>query len=362
MSLGKSWDHMMTKQQIEAAADVLWDHWRNGRRTPGLPETMRPSTREEGYAIQAQLERRSAFPLFGWKIAATSQAGQAHIAVDGPLGGRLLRERVHDGGERLPFGENHMRVAEAEFAFRMARDLAPRAAPYSADDVLAAVATLHPAIEVPDSRYEDFTVVGAAQLIADNACAHDFVLGRPAPADWRSIDLAAHRVSGSVTGKLRRAGVGGNVLGDPRTALTWLVNELSWLQLTLYAGEVVTTGTCLVPLPIEPGDRVRADFGDSAASRCVSAAEALAGRGFLLLSPRASQLIPLSTKPPALPALRDRESRRAHARLVLAVVGSRAGDAGVRSSRRYSLPAISPLLPSKYRQAGLPIGSGTVSA
>ena len=34
---------------------------------------------------------------------------------------------------------------------------------------LAAVATLHPAIEVPDSRYDDFTRVGAPQLIADNA-------------------------------------------------------------------------------------------------------------------------------------------------------------------------------------------------
>jgi 2-keto-4-pentenoate hydratase len=218
-------------------------------------------TREAGYAIQAQLERRSAFPLFGWKIAATSEAGQAHIAVDGPLGGRLLRERVCESGARIPFGENHMRVAEAEFAFRMARDLAPRTAPYSVDEVLAAVATFHPAIEVPDSRYEDFTAVGAAQLIADNACAHDFVLGRSATADWRSIDLAQHPVNAGVVGKLRRQGFGANVLGDPRTALTWLANELSSLHLTLRAGEVVTTGTCLVPLPIEPGDRVVADFG-----------------------------------------------------------------------------------------------------
>jgi 2-keto-4-pentenoate hydratase len=155
-----------------------------------------------------------------------------------------------------------MRVAEAEFAFRIARDLAPRQAPYSVDEVLAAVATLHPAIEVPDSRYDDFTAVGAAQLIADNACAHDFVLGRPAPAGWRSFDLATHAVSGSVAGRHQRHGLGANVLGDPRTALTWLVNELSRLHLTLRAGEVVTTGTCLVPLPIEPGDRVVADFGE----------------------------------------------------------------------------------------------------
>jgi 2-keto-4-pentenoate hydratase len=29
----------------------------------------------------------------------------------------------------------------------------------------------------------------------------------------------------------------------------------------LHAGETVTTGTCLIPLPISPGDHIEADFG-----------------------------------------------------------------------------------------------------
>jgi 2-keto-4-pentenoate hydratase len=244
-----------------AASNLLWDCWCEGRRLSTLPDDIRPHTRQEGYAIQARLDARSAAPLFGWKIAATSAAGQAHINVDGPLAGRLLREKAFESGATLPFGANHMRVAEAEFAFRMGRDLAPRADQYLVDDVLAAVATLHPAIEVPDSRYEDFTVVGAPQLIADNACAHLFVLGPEAPARWRDIDLVEHTVTGTIDGTLTREGRGANVLGDPRVALTWLVNELSGLGLTLKAGQVVTTGTCLTPLPIAPGDRMAADFG-----------------------------------------------------------------------------------------------------
>ena len=51
------------------------------------------------------------------------------------------------------------------------------------------------------------------------------------------------------------------MLGDPREALAWLVNELSNLNVTLAAGQVVTTGTCLVPLTIEAGQHVVADFG-----------------------------------------------------------------------------------------------------
>jgi len=263
---------------VKAAADLLWDCWQNGHRLESVPDDIRPRTREEGYAVQAMLESRTAAPLFGWKIAATSVAGQTHINVTGPLAGRLLPERVTDLSRRsaegaqaeLPFGVNHMKVAEAEFAFRMGRDLAPRSQPYSVGEVLDAVATLHPAIEVPDSRFDDFTIVGAPQLIADNACAHLFVLGPPAPDGWRAIDLAEHRVTGTVIGRhfqrrqnesVTRAGKGANVLGDPRIALAWLANELSGLGITLRTGEVVTTGTCLVPLPIHPGVTVIADFG-----------------------------------------------------------------------------------------------------
>jgi len=251
----------MTDTQIQAAADTMWDHWQEVRRLPALPEAIQPATRADGYAIQARLDQRSAFPLFGWKIAATSAAGQAHLGVDGPLAGRLLQERVIAPGEETPFGRNHMKVVEAEFAFRMARDLPPRPTPYAVDEVMAAVATLHPAIEVPDSRFDEFSKVGVAQLIADDACAHYFTLGPAAPEEWRTFNLVEHPVKGSVAGGLEREGRGANVLGDPRQALTWLANELSGLGLTLRAGEVVTTGTCIVPLPVKARDRVMADFG-----------------------------------------------------------------------------------------------------
>ena len=101
------------------------------------------------------------------------------------MAGRLLAERVIADGGICPFGNNHMRVAEIEFAFRMGHTLVPRADAYGVDEVLAAVATLHPSIEIPDSRFDEFERVGAPQLIADNACAHYFVQGPAAPASLR---------------------------------------------------------------------------------------------------------------------------------------------------------------------------------
>jgi 2-keto-4-pentenoate hydratase len=242
---------------------LLWQHWQAGSVLETLPPSVRPANRADGYAIQAEIEGASAHPLFGWKIAATSTAGQRHINVEGPLAGRLIAERAFADGATLLFGANRMAVVEAEFAFVMGQDLPPRLEPYELDEVLAAVAALHPALEIPDSRFADFTKVGASQLIADNACAHEFVLGPTAPSLWRDLDLSAHTVDATVSGPmpLQRQGAGSNVLGDPRTALTWLVNELSGLGTMLSAGCVVTTGTCLNPLPVAPGCAVVADYG-----------------------------------------------------------------------------------------------------
>lgn len=243
------------------AHDLLYRTWLEGSVIDALPEAMRPASRAEGYAIQALLEGKSAKPLYGWKIAATSTAGQKHINVDGPIAGRLLAERAFLSGAALRFGANRMAVAEPEFAFRMGRDLPPRPSLYTVDEVLAAVESLHPAIEIPDSRYTVFTNVGAAQLIADNACAHEFVLGPATAADWRKLDLVAHAVVARVGAGPAREGRGANVLGDPQVALTWLANELSALGLTVCKGQLITTGTCMVPLEISRGDHVHADFG-----------------------------------------------------------------------------------------------------
>lgn len=247
------------------AARTVWQHWQRGLAMDALPADCRPHSAHDGMAIQAALIEVSGRSLVGWKIAATSEAGQRHIAVSGPMAGRLLSGQVVDAPATLSLVGNRMRVAEAEFAFRMASTLMPREQPFTLEEVLDAVGALHPAIEVPDSRYLDFARAGEAQLIADNACAGQFVLGAPTTAAWRGIDLPAHEVKGSVARGgvlvLERTGRGANVLGDPRVALAWLANDLRSRGIALAAGEVVTTGTCLQPLEVAPGDQVDVDFG-----------------------------------------------------------------------------------------------------
>lgn len=250
----------------QEAARLLWNCRVSGTVIEALPEALRPRDAVAGHAVQAALPGVAGQRVVGWKIAATSAAGQAHIQVDGPLPGRILEDFVHPMGATLTLAGNRMRVVEPEFAFRLGADLPPRTAPYTAPEVLAATAALHPAFELPDSRFADFARAGKAQLIADDACCGRFAFGPAAPEDWRTTDLADHRVQATVQGaqgsvRYTREGQGRALLGDPRTALTWLANELSALGIGLRAGDWASCGTCMVPLEVLPGDRVQADYG-----------------------------------------------------------------------------------------------------
>ena len=253
-------------RSAQEAAELLWACRRSGTVIDALPNALRPHDTAAGHAIQAALPLVAGRPVIGWKIAATSAAGQAHVQVDGPLAGRILEGFVQPIGATLSLVGNRMRVVEPEFAFRMGSDLPPRATPYTVGDVMAAVASLHAAFELPDSRFSDFASAGMAQLIADNACCGVFAFGPALPPMWREVDLAAHRVHATVRGadgsvRYTRDGEGRALLGDPRIALTWLANELSSLGVGLRAGDLASCGTCMVPLAILPGDHVEADYG-----------------------------------------------------------------------------------------------------
>ncbi len=252
---------MLGHIEIERAARLIWNCWQTGETIERLPDSLSPSTRAEAYEIQAHYGTFSGSPIFGWKIAATSTAGQNHIGVSGPIVGRLLRNRVFQPDSSLRFGSNRMAVAEPEFAFRIGTTLYPRSTEYKLEEVSAAVASLHGAVEIPNSRFLNYACVGENNLIADNACAHEVVVGPSMCNSWRSLDLAHHEVSISVLNGETNKGIGANVLGDPWAALTWIANELSENNTSLSAGDTVITGTCADPISISSGDTVIVDYG-----------------------------------------------------------------------------------------------------
>ncbi len=174
--------------------------------TAGRPtvRTATPSRR----AVAALSRQR----VVGWKIAATSLVGQAHIGVDGPARRRAARAIASStmtepgsAGARSRSAGNLMRVAEAEFAFRLKRAL-----PARERGLRRARRCSTPSSRcIPRSRFPTrATTTSPASARRSSsptrACACWLIVGEAAEADWRQLDLAAHTVDTSLNGSIRQ--------------------------------------------------------------------------------------------------------------------------------------------------------------
>lgn len=219
-----------------------------------------PESIIEAYNLQADYETNSKYDLLGWKIAATSIEGQKHIGVDGPIAGRLIKERSYKSGDMLSLVNNQMKKVEAEFSFKLNKDMAKKNISYTYDEVLECIESICPAIEIPDSRFLNFDKIGKKILIADNACAGEYIIGNTPTKSWKHINLKKFKVGCYKNNQLIGYGIGSNVLEDPIKALTWLINELNKYDIILYSGQTILTGTCIKPITVAGGDYIVMDF------------------------------------------------------------------------------------------------------
>ena len=248
----------------KTAADLLCQARILGTRLAELPLELRPATPQAGYECQDQVVKQLLAhyggTIVGYKVACTNRLAQELLNQDGPFCGSLMSAVCFDSPAQLPASNYAVRVMEAEFAFRMGRDLPAASEPLSREVIEAAIETAIPSIEIVDSRFTSWTTVGAPSLIADCACNAGWVKGPEVP-DWRGVDLAEQPVRLIVNGEVAHRGSGAAVLGHPLNAIRWLVDTLHSRGLGLKKGHWVTTGVTTDVYLAEAGDHVVADFG-----------------------------------------------------------------------------------------------------
>ncbi len=195
--------------------------------------------------------------IVGRKAGLTAKAVQLQLGVDQPDFGVLFDDmRVADGGT-LPAGSCIQPKAEAEIAFVLGADLP--SAETTADDVAAAVATVHAAIEIVDSRIADWKIT-FADTVADNGSSAFFVLaeeGKP----LAGLDLWTAGMVMQIDGETVSLGTGAAALGHPLNAAAWLARTLAERGEPLKAGDVLLAGALGPMVAINPGDRVEAFVG-----------------------------------------------------------------------------------------------------
>lgn len=206
-------------------------------------------------AIRARKEGRGT-AIVGLKMGLTSRAKMRQMGVQTPIRGFLTDYGAVAENDAINCDALIHPKVEAEVAFVTRAEL--KGPGCHVGDVLAATEFVMPALEVIDSRYENFRF-DLVSVIADNTSAARFVTGSrmaaPSEIDLRNMGVVMER-----NGEVIELGAGAAVLGHPATSVAMLANMLAAHGQVIPAGTFVLTGGITKAVLVEPGDVITARY------------------------------------------------------------------------------------------------------
>lgn len=213
---------------------------------------------EDAYRVQEQLvaaKLEQGYRILGPKMGLTSRAKMKQMNVEEPIYGYIFDYMVINGNTLSLSDVIHPKV-EAEIAFVLGEDI--QGPGISGAQVLSATKYVVPALEIIDSRYENFKFT-LPDVVADNASSSRVFIGDTI-RNPKGMELDLVGVTLSINGELKDLGAGAAVLGHPANSVAMLANMLSRKGLKLKAGEVILTGGITEAYLLSAGDVVSAKF------------------------------------------------------------------------------------------------------
>ncbi len=249
------------RDRLRQASEILLEARRTTTPITDLPARLRPTSLLEAYYLQdVMLEELGT--AAGWKVGAPSPDAT-------PIFGPMFDFGIASNGSLISVNMRRMRGVEAEIAFLLGKDLPLRSTPYTRDEVVAAIASAHPAIELLETAFVDPDAVDRLSMIGDLQQHGGFVHGpayrgpsgnEPASTAWRNFDFSTENVTVAVDGAVRTR-EGSNAAGPDLIKLVeWLANHGVNRTGGLKAGQWITTGSWMGKTLAEPGSAVHVHF------------------------------------------------------------------------------------------------------
>ena len=218
----------------------------------GQFSSVSPFSIDDAYGIQAMsIEHRCqrGERRIGIKLGFTSRAKMVQMGVDSLIWGWLTDAMIEEDGGHVAMARYIHPRAEPEVCFLTRRDISGPLTLLESVDYLEAVA---PAIEIIDSRYQDFRFT-LEDVVADNCSSAGLVVG-----PWsRSFDALANLgVVLRIDGRTRQTGSTAAILGHPLRSLVQASHVLAHAGTVLPAGSLIMAGAATAAEPVTIGSHV----------------------------------------------------------------------------------------------------------
>lgn len=188
--------------------------------------------------------------LVGYKLGNIAKVMQTAFGLDHPDYGFLHASSFIYEGTTISRNKFIKPFVELEPAFVLKSSL--KGPNVTVADVINAIDYAIPAIEIIDSRVKNWAI-DLPDTLADNGSTGGIILGGT-PRKLTDLTLNNTRGFLKFNGEEVMSGNTKNVLGNPISAVAWLVNRLSEYNIEFKAGQVIMPGSCLEAIPMEkPG-------------------------------------------------------------------------------------------------------------
>lgn len=209
---------------------------------------------DESYAIQSiVLSERylEGNKLTGFKLGFTSRAKMEQMGVEDMIWGRLTTDMEYLNDQVVHVDRFIHPRAEPEIAFTVKKDIDKI---LSEDDIEEYIESYHLAVEIIDSRYENFKF-SLADVIADNCSSAGYCIGDPYPT---TTNIKNIEMSLSIDGKLVHSGNSNNILGNPLESLEAMSRLALSHGQSIKAGHIILAGAATPAVHIKGTTNVSA--------------------------------------------------------------------------------------------------------
>lgn len=257
---------MLEQTTIELLARQLYEARKTRSQLRQFSVQYPEMTIEDGYSIQREwvkLEQAAGRRIKGRKIGLTSRAMQLASQINEPDFAPLMDDMFYAANGAIPVSDFIAPRVEVELAFMLNKPL--KGPDITIFDVLGAAEYVVPAVEIIDSRIEQFdretnAMRKVVDTISDFAANAGVILGgrpvKPDSVDLRWVGAVLHK-----NGIVEETGLGAGVLNHPANGVAWLANRIAPYDEQLNAGEIVLAGSFTRPTPAVAGDCFHVDYG-----------------------------------------------------------------------------------------------------
>jgi 2-keto-4-pentenoate hydratase len=232
-----------------------------------------PQSLEEAYAIQDAAIAAWGQPVLGWKVGRITGDQAERFGVD-RLAGPVFAVTEHRVGTvpPMPVFAKGFAAGEAEFLLHIGSPPPTGKVSYSLREAADLIDAVHVGIEIASSPLKTINEIGPVAVISDFGNNNGLLVGAEIPG-WRAVDFENWRVETLIDGDVVGRGCASAFPDGAIGAARFLFELTARRDVTLEAGQWISTGAVTGVHDARPGQTVEARFNGSYRLACRLVAE-----------------------------------------------------------------------------------------